>query len=222
MTENDALKRAAESVDNPQSTVFKDMRRDISADKQKAHAALAALAETHPITKVKTVKPQDDFPDIPPELKRKNTPATKAAKAKHVKADADKRSGTGLANPPNGEASRKKDEEFERKAKALGVETPKARKRKALDKLLKAKGKAPIKTARQASGKATGGNNGGRKGTKLALVVALLKRPQGCTSAEVLQATGWPAVSMPQQAKAAGLKLVKEKKPGEVTRYRAS
>lgn len=55
--------------------------------------------------------------------------------------------------------------------------------------------------------------------TKLALVAALLTRKQGCTSADVLKATGWPAVSMPQQAKAAGLKLTKEKTKGTNTRY---
>ncbi len=60
------------------------------------------------------------------------------------------------------------------------------------------------------------------KGTKTELIAGLLKRKGGCTSADVLKATGWPAVSMPQQAKAAGLKLRKEKAKGEPTRYYAA
>lgn len=59
---------------------------------------------------------------------------------------------------------------------------------------------------------------GPREGSKLAIVVGLLTRPEGCTTKEVLDATGWPTVSMPQQAKAAGLTLRKEK-DGKVSRY---
>ena len=58
-----------------------------------------------------------------------------------------------------------------------------------------------------------------REGSKLAIIVGLLTRPEGCTVAEVLEATEWPSVSMPQQAKAAGLTLVKEGRPA---RYRAA
>lgn len=60
-----------------------------------------------------------------------------------------------------------------------------------------------------------------RKGSKLEIVANLLKRPNGCTTADVLKATGWPAVSMPQQAKSAGLTLKKDKVDG-VTRYTAA
>lgn len=60
-----------------------------------------------------------------------------------------------------------------------------------------------------------------RPGSKLEAVVALLKRSEGCTVAEVLKATGWPSVSMPQQARAAGLTLRKEKQDG-ATRYWAA
>lgn len=56
--------------------------------------------------------------------------------------------------------------------------------------------------------------------SKTDMVAELLKRPGGCTTKDVLAATGWPSVSMPQQAKAAGLVLIKEKVDG-VTRYRA-
>lgn len=60
-----------------------------------------------------------------------------------------------------------------------------------------------------------------REGTKLATIVGLLGRPGGCTAAEILKATGWPSVSVPQQAKAAGLTLLKEK-DGKVIRYRSA
>lgn len=57
-----------------------------------------------------------------------------------------------------------------------------------------------------------------RAGSKLETIVALLTRPEGCLVSEVLKATGWPTVSMPQQAKAANLNLRKEK-DGKVSRY---
>jgi Protein of unknown function (DUF3489) len=60
----------------------------------------------------------------------------------------------------------------------------------------------------------------GRPGSKLEAIVALLKRPDGCTTADILKVTGWPSVSVPQQARAAGLTLIKSK-DGSVTRYRA-
>lgn len=59
-----------------------------------------------------------------------------------------------------------------------------------------------------------------RPGSKLEIIVGLLTRKEGCTAADVMSATDWPSVSMPQQAKAAGLKL-KKVKDGRVTRYRA-
>lgn len=56
------------------------------------------------------------------------------------------------------------------------------------------------------------------KGSKAQIIADLLLRPEGCTTADVLAATNWPAVSMPQQAKVAGLELRKEKQ-GNVMRY---
>lgn len=58
-----------------------------------------------------------------------------------------------------------------------------------------------------------------RPGSKLETVAKLLTRANGCTTKDVLDATGWPTVSMPQQAKAAGL-VLKTEKDGRVTRYR--
>lgn len=62
---------------------------------------------------------------------------------------------------------------------------------------------------------------GVRPGSKLEVIVKLLQREGGCTTADVLKACQWPSVSMPQQAKAAGLTLRKEKQ-GKVTRYWAA
>lgn len=50
-------------------------------------------------------------------------------------------------------------------------------------------------------------NGGPRKGSALAKVAGMLQRPKGTTRAEILKATGWTAVSVQQQAAAAGLKL---------------
>ena len=61
-----------------------------------------------------------------------------------------------------------------------------------------------------------------RPGSKLETVVGLLTRKGGCTAKDVLAATGWPTVSLPQQAKAAGLTLRKEKPEDGPTRYFAS
>ena len=59
-----------------------------------------------------------------------------------------------------------------------------------------------------------------RPGSKVALIAELLTREWGCTQADVLTATGWPSVSMPQQARAAGITLVK-RRVGGVNRYYA-
>ena len=57
-----------------------------------------------------------------------------------------------------------------------------------------------------------------REGTKLETVAKLLRRKNGCTAKDVMEACNCPAVSMPQQAKALGVKLRTEKQ-GRVTRY---
>ncbi len=57
-----------------------------------------------------------------------------------------------------------------------------------------------------------------RAGSKLEIISQLLTRKEGCTTAEVLKATGWRQVSIPPSAARAGLKLRKEK-DGSVTRY---
>jgi hypothetical protein len=77
------------------------------------------------------------------------------------------------------------------------------------------KSKSKKKTA--APKKASG--NGARAGSKTEVVAKLLMRSGGCTTADILKATGWPAVSVPALSKAAGLKLRKEKEKGSPTRY---
>jgi rubrerythrin len=79
--------------------------------------------------------------------------------------------------------------------------------------------KAAAKAAPKKPGAAKKEAGAIRAGSKLEMVVGLLTRKEGCTTADVLAATEWPSVSMPQQALAAGLKLRKEKAKGEVTRY---
>lgn len=95
----------------------------------------------------------------------------------------------------------------------------------ALRKAIKASAVAPkapkgapkvAKAAKQAA-KPTPKPKGAK--TKIEIISALLQRKSGTTTAEILDATSWPSVSVPQQAKAAGLKLRKEKITGKPTRY---
>lgn len=73
------------------------------------------------------------------------------------------------------------------------------------------KAKSKRKATTKAKAKKTVNGNGVREGSKAELIAKMLKRPNGCTTKEVLKATGWPTVSMPAQAAMAGLKLRKEK-----------
>jgi hypothetical protein len=104
-------------------------------------------------------------------------------------------------------------------AKETPVTKTKATKAKATSKA-KANVKKPAKVAKK-----TNGNGELRAGSKTEIVANLLKRKSGCTRVDILEATGWPAVSVPAMAKAAGLKLRKEKmddSPGKPTRYYGS
>lgn len=102
-----------------------------------------------------------------------------------------------------------------------GKDAAKAIKRERRKKPEAAPKKASKKTAAKSRPKVPGRAERApevRPGTKLAIVAGLLTSKAGCTAKEVLAATGWPAVSMPQQAKSAGLVLRKEKQ-GKETRY---
>lgn len=80
---------------------------------------------------------------------------------------------------------------------------------------------AKSKTAKSKARKAPSAKSSKPDKPKVQIVADLLRRPSGCTTADVLAATGWPSVSMPQQAKAAGLNLRQEKE-GRTTRYFAA
>jgi hypothetical protein len=71
--------------------------------------------------------------------------------------------------------------------------------------------KASKTTAKKANG-GTGGTVNLSKIIKSAKVIALMKRAKGVTRAEVLELTGWKAVSMQQLAKSGGVKLKIDKK----------
>lgn len=57
-------------------------------------------------------------------------------------------------------------------------------------------------------------------GSKAVLIGDMLLRDGGCTIADVLAATGWPTVSMPQQARICGL-VLRKVKDGKISRYYA-
>lgn len=57
-----------------------------------------------------------------------------------------------------------------------------------------------------------------RPGTKSHAIGELMMRPQGVTTLEVLQLTGWPSVSMPAQARICGLEFTAQR-TGRIVRY---
>ena len=93
-----------------------------------------------------------------------------------------------------------------------GVKT-KATKKAESKKTAGAKARTKVKTEAKTTGV--------RPGSKLEIIVGLLKRKEGCTAKQILDAVQWPAVSVPQMARSAGLTLKKEKVDG-VTVYRAA
>lgn len=54
--------------------------------------------------------------------------------------------------------------------------------------------------------------------TKREIAATLLCRSEGATAREILDATGWPAVSVPAIAKASNLEM-RQEKDGRITRY---
>ena len=57
-----------------------------------------------------------------------------------------------------------------------------------------------------------------RRGSKREIIAALLLREEGCTTRDILDATGWPSVTVPGQAKSLGIKL-RQVKQGRTTTY---
>lgn len=55
--------------------------------------------------------------------------------------------------------------------------------------------------------------------TKSQQVATLLMRAEGCTYAEAVAVTGWPAISIPWHAKNNGLRLTIKKHPKQPKRY---
>lgn len=120
--------------------------------------------------------------------------------------------GTATAAPePNKPAAPAKETTVKTKTKAAKPAAKKSAKKAATT----TRRQKPARSASAARPAAQPKEGGVREGSKLSIIVGLLKRPGGCTTADVLKATGWPAVSMPQQAKAAGLELKKEKVDGK-------
>lgn len=104
----------------------------------------------------------------------------------------------------------------EAKETTMSDKTPNTKK-KAAKKKTAAKAKAKTKTAPKTKVKTTG-----PRGEKTLAVKKLLERKSGCTRKDILDLTGWPAVSVQTMAKAAGLKLRKEKEKGKATVYYGS
>lgn len=119
-------------------------------------------------------------------------------------------------------SAKPKESTMDASTETTTAKKPKAPAKPKAVKTKKAKAKTPAakprKPAARAKGAAREKADGVRPGTKLALVVDLLKRTEGCTTKDILTACDWPSVSVPQQAKAAGLTLRKVKE-GSVTRY---
>jgi len=99
------------------------------------------------------------------------------------------------------------------KAKAKAAKAPAKAKAKAL-----AKAKKTARVAAKAKAKPAARKSGE---SKTAMVGQLLHRKEGCTTADVLELTGWPTVSMPAMAENLGIKLRKVKE-GRTTHYFAA
>lgn len=195
---------------------FKEATADIPASiRRKPPADLHALARDL-AAKAAAVRPAR-MPDPKPKPKDDVTKQRSRVRIQKMLA---KKSGETAKVPLSGKAAM----EFIRggdQPRSAGAKPKDANQRRKPMTTKTKKTKSAKKTSKAKTAPASKSTEGVRPGTKLALVVEMLKRTEGCTTAEVLTATGWPAVSMPQQAKAAGLMLRKEK-DGKVSRYWAA
>jgi hypothetical protein len=152
---------------------------------------------------------------IPAFLKREATPEAKEQAEKAMKRIA-KQVGPDrtIKNPPDAKT----------KSQSVGPEAMAVIKRmgKAPASAKPTKAKTAAKAKKPASEAKTKTAGPSRGQSKTAMVGEMLLRFDGCTAAEVMAACNWPSVSMPQQAKACGLTLRKDKVSGEPTRYYGS
>lgn len=203
--------KLVEALDGVPQAVWEDL----SADAQGwANAAIKAHSNKRPIPAFPDAEPSDDADgegsaDAATETEEMETTTRKATR----KASEGKASKSAKGKPAKAAKPTKAV-----KAKAAKEAEPKAAKAAKATKAAKpVKGKA-VKAAPKATAKAKGKgtSNGVRAGSKREAIVSKLKR--GWTSAaDIREMTGWPAVSIPQQA--AGYDLQKRKEGG-VVQYR--
>jgi hypothetical protein len=156
-------------------------------------------------------------PSIPadlsiPEFMRRGAAAQKAVDNAIADAADPKPTGKLPVPPPSAKQDRAKGKDKD-KPKSPPKPAAKPKRAPTAAKRAKAAIKAPPKAKRASEPRA---------GSKTAMAADLIRRPEGCTTADILKATDWPTVSLPAVAKAAGITLRKDKKPGEVTRYFAA
>jgi hypothetical protein len=78
-------------------------------------------------------------------------------------------------------------------------------------KATKAKTTAKKVVIAKTSKSKSNGHHAPREGSKLEVIRDMLTRPKGCTTADLLKATGWPAISVPEQCRKLGLTMRSEK-----------
>lgn len=147
---------------------------------------------------------QIDLDEIPANLRRSPTEFLQNRASKALPA------APATPNPPKAE-----------KAKTEPAHKPAEKAKGATKAKSKGKTAAKPKTAKGGRQPAATAPSKAKTGSKLEMIGNLLKRKSGCTAKDVLAATGWPAVSMPQQARALKIRLRTEKE-GRTTRYFAA
>ncbi len=181
-----------------------DFLRALSADERAAAWRDFATYRTKGETDVKTGPKEEQLR----ALKAERTAAPAPARAQPKAAQAAKE--TTMISPTTATTEKPK----------TAPKTPrKAATKKAAPAKKPAKAESPKKEA--APKKPSNGAKEVRPGSKLEMIGKMLARPEGCTMKAVLDATKWPSCSLPQQARALGVKLKKEKVDG-VTVYRAA
>lgn len=178
------------------------------------------------------------------EAKKKSASKPKKDATKDLPTDTDKTTSSSVAGDVAGENQESKENDMattdkekaaalkaKEKAKAVKAkekeqaakEKTKAKtaadKEKAAAKAAKAKAKETAAKEKAAAKAAKAKGPKIPRGEKTLAVKKLLERKNGCTRAQVLEATGWPAISMQAIAKNCGLKLRKQKEQGKVTVY---